>query len=130
MRSTLNMTSNSTERQVKEAVLDFTLGEYTVALEKLDQVIFTDPECFDAHLAKTEVLYAMELYEDALATAEQAEMIESEEVHLKTSLSRIWMQLGDKEKAETYGASAKMLNWKNELLQGDDGENTTDKDLI
>lgn len=114
------MTSNSTEQQVQEAVLDFTLGDYSNALGKLDKLLLTNPEYFDAHLAKTEVLYAQELYAEALTAAEQAEKINANDVHLKTSLSRIWMQLGDKEKAESYSAEAKMLNWKNELLEGND----------
>ena len=112
------MTTDSAEQELQQAVLDFTLGDYTVALEKLDHVIFNDPGCFDAHLAKTEVFYAMEQYEQALSCAEKAEKIESDDVHLKTSLSRIWMRLGNKEKAEAYGAEAKMLNWKQELLSG------------
>lgn len=120
------MTSDSIEQQVQQAVLDFTLGNYEIALEKLDRVILAHPECFDAHLAKTEVLYAMEQYQQALAAAEQAKMIESEDVHLKTSFSRIWMQLGDKEKAESYGASAKMLNWKHELQQENNADNSPD----
>jgi tetratricopeptide (TPR) repeat protein len=113
------MTSDATQQELQQAVLDFTLGEYKVALEKLERVIFNDPECFDAHLAKTEVLYSMEQYERALAAAEEAEKIESEDAHLKTSLSRIWMRLGNKEKAEAYGAEAKMLSWKKEILLGD-----------
>lgn len=119
------MTTDSTEQELQQAVLDFTLGEYTVALEKLDHVIFNKPDYFDAHLAKTEVLYAMEQYEQALICAENAEKIESEDVHLKTSLSRIWMRLGNKEKAEAYGAEAKMLNWKQELLNGDNPDSSS-----
>ena len=113
------MTTDSIQQELQQAVLDFTLGDYQVALEKLDRVIFNDLECFDAHLAKAEVLYAMQQYERALAAAEEAEKIESDDAHLKTSLSRIWMRLGNKKKAEAYGAEAKMLSWKKELLQGE-----------
>ena len=116
------MVPESTETRVQEAVLEFTLGNYPDALEKLDAVINDDPGCFEAHLAKTEVLYAMENYEGALDAARAAEEIRADDVHLKTSLSRIWMRLGDKEKAEAYGAEAKMLSWKHEILSGEDSD--------
>jgi len=111
------MDSSASETAVQQAILDFTLGDFESALEKLNRVIIETPMCFDAHLAKTEVLYATEKYEEALNAAEAAQTVKQEDVHLKTSLSRIWMQLGDKEKAEKYSAEAKMLSWKEELLQ-------------
>ena len=32
-----------------------------------------------------------------------------------TTLSRIWVQIGDQEKAEKFNAQARMLGWKDEL---------------
>lgn len=111
------MDRDSFEQQVQRAILDFTMGDYSAAMEKLEVVLAQDPEYFEALLAKTEVLYAMEQYEAARQSAEAAEAVKPDDVHLKTSLSRIWMQIGDKERAEKYGAEAKMLSWKEELLQ-------------
>jgi hypothetical protein len=34
---------------------------------------------------------------------------------INTSLSRIWMERGDKATAEKFGARAKVLGWKEEL---------------
>lgn len=110
------MDRDSSEQQVQRAILDFTMGDYPSAMEKLDAVLAVDPDYFDALLAKTEVHYAMEQYDAARHSAEAAEAVRAEDVHLKTSLSRIWMQIGDKERAEKYGAEAKMLSWKEELL--------------
>ena len=111
------MPSADSQQQVQLAILDFTMGDYAAALEKLDSVLEVRPESFEALLAKTEVLYATERYQDALEVAEKAEQTTSEDVHLKTSLSRIWMQLGDTKTAEKYAAEAKMLTWKAEILQ-------------
>lgn len=111
------MDRESSEMQVQRAILDFTMGDYAAAMEKLDAVLNAQPDVFEALLAKTEVLYAQEQYDAARQTAEAAEAVRPDDVHLKTSLSRIWMQIGDKERAEKYGAEAKMLSWKAELLQ-------------
>jgi len=111
------MSSVETQQQVQEAILDFTMGDYDAALKKLEAVLEGTPDAFDALLAKTEVLYASERYDEALVTAERAEKTSPEDVHLKTSLSRIWMQLGDTNTAEKYAAEAKMLTWKAEIME-------------
>lgn len=111
------MTSAESQQQVQEAILDFTMGDYVAALKKLDAVLEVTAEAFDALLAKTEVLYASERYNEALVSAELAEKTSPDDVHLKTSLSRIWMQLGDTKTAEKYAAEAKMLTWKAEIME-------------
>jgi Flp pilus assembly protein TadD len=57
----------------------------------------------------------MRNHDEALAAAEKALSLEPDDVHINTSLSRIWMERGDKTRAEEYGAKARMLNWKEEL---------------
>ncbi len=111
---------NPLELQVQQSILDFTMGDYEAAHQKLDSVLSADSKYFEALLAKTEVFYATKDYEAARGSAERAEKVRPEDVHLKTSLSRIWMQLGDKGRAEAYAAEAKMLSWKEELLQNPD----------
>jgi hypothetical protein len=34
---------------------------------------------------------------------------------INTTLSRIWMERGDKARAEHFGAQAKILSWKDQL---------------
>jgi Flp pilus assembly protein TadD len=118
------MASESSEHCVQLAILDFTMGDYPSALQRLNQVIADDPSCFEAHLARTEVLYADTRYEEALASAHMAERLQPHDIHLNTSLSRIWMQLGNKETAEHYGTQAKLLSWKSELLRNPTGAAT------
>jgi hypothetical protein len=38
-------------------------------------------------------------------------------VHIHTSLSRIWMELGNKDEAEKHGARARVLGWREQLRE-------------
>jgi len=111
------MTSQSAEVLVQDAILEFSMGDSEKALTLLDEAIATNAQHFNAHLSKAEVLYAEERYKEALTCAEHAESLDQNDVHLMTTLSRVWMQLGDKEKAEHYGAQAKMMGWKKQLQE-------------
>ena len=51
------------------------------------------------------------------AAAEKAAALEPEDIHIHTSLSRIWMERGDKTRAESHGAKARMLGWKEQLKE-------------
>ena len=61
------------------------------------------------------MLFSEHQLKNALKAAEQAHSLNANDIHINTSLSRIWVALGDKEKAEHYGAQARMLGWKDEL---------------
>jgi hypothetical protein len=39
---------------------------------------------------------------------------------INTTLSRVWMERGDKAAAEHFGARAKVLGWKEQLKPGAD----------
>lgn len=109
------MTPDSIRQLVEDATFDFTMGEADSALEKLDRALEASPEDFDALHAKAEVLFDCGRYQEACKFGEKALSVRSDDVHLHTSLSRIWMELGDKAKAEHHGAQARMLGWKSEL---------------
>ena len=100
----------------QDATFDFTMGDITAALQKLEKALEIDPHFFDALLAKTEIYYAERNFQEALKSAEKAHELQPEDILINTSLSRIWMELGDKPKAEYYGAQARMLGWKQEIL--------------
>lgn len=102
---------------IEEATLDFTLGDADAALQKLDAAIEADAESFDAWHARAEVLYSLRRYDAALQAAERAHALQPDDIHINTSLSRIWLERGNKEKAEHYGARARMLGWKDQLKQ-------------
>jgi len=109
------MDETSLQDQVDEATLDFTLGESAAAICKLRAIVGAHPEAFSAWLALTEVYFAERDYDAALAAATTAHQLDPEDVHINTSLSRIWVERGDKEQAEHFGAQARMLGWKQEL---------------
>lgn len=109
------MSDTSLQDRIDAATFDFTMGESEKAEVLLRKIVAENPDCFAAWHALTEVCYAEQQYEAALKTAETAHGLCPEDIHINTSLSRIWVQLGDKEKAEHYGAQARMLGWKEEL---------------
>ena len=109
------MNEEQIREKVEEATLDFSLGKDDLAAEKLQQLLAEAPGCYDGWLALTEVQLARRDLEAALEAAEKALALAPEDIHVHTSLSRIWVEKGDKDKAEHHGAQARMLGWKDEL---------------
>ena len=52
-----------------------------------------------------------------LAAGEQALTLRPKDIHIHTSMSRIWMERGDKTKAEHHGAQARILGWGDQLKE-------------
>ena len=100
---------------VEDATLDFALGENAAAAAKLREATAAFPSCFEAWLALAEVCFADRLLDEALSAGERALALRPGDIHANTTLSRVWMERGDKPKAEHYGAQARMLGWKEEL---------------
>jgi len=50
-----------------------------------------------------------------LAAAERAHALRKSDPLVIATLSRTWMERGDKAKAEHFGAMARMQGWKDEL---------------
>lgn len=112
---------------VEEATFDFTMGDCDIAITKLKRAIEADPDCFEAWHALAEVHFSEGQYDEALAAAEAALNLRPQDVHINTSLSRIWMEKGNKPQAEHFGAQARIFGWKDQLKPGakdDDGEIT------
>jgi tetratricopeptide (TPR) repeat protein len=119
------MSASDVRDLIDEATFEYTLGDHAAALEKLGTALELDPQSFDAWLAKAEVCFDQRALDDALAAGEAALALRPEDVHAHTTLSRIWMERGDKEKAEHHGAQARMMGWKAEL-KGTAGEDDED----
>jgi tetratricopeptide (TPR) repeat protein len=102
---------------VEEAVLDFTLGEIPTALKKLHDTLQVDAEFFPAYHALAEIYFSTRDLPMALAAAIRARNLRPDDIHINTSLSRIYMEMGDKPQAEHFGAQARMLGWKEDLKQ-------------
>lgn len=109
------MSDTSLQDQIDDATFDFTLGDSAAAINKLKAITDTQPDSFAAWHALTEVYFSEAQYQDALVAGETAHQLDPEDIHINTSLSRIWVELGSKDKAEHYGAQARMLGWKDEL---------------
>ncbi|MEY4402924.1 MAG: hypothetical protein RIR91_959 [Verrucomicrobiota bacterium] len=104
-----------------EASFDFAVGDEAAALAKLAQAVQLEPACFEAWLAKAEVHFALRQLDDALQAGEAALALRAKDIHVHTSLSRIWMERGDKTKAEHHGAQARVLGWGDQLKQPEGG---------
>ncbi len=102
---------------VEEAVFEFTMGDHSAAIEKLDQALTLDPDCFEGWHAKAEVYFDLRNLDAALEAGRKAEALSPDDVHIHTTLSRIWMERGDKTQAEHHGARARMLGWKEQLKE-------------
>lgn len=105
---------------VDEATFEFTLGHHERALELLEVALEREADSFAAWLAKAEVAFDLRDLDTALAAGERALELEPDDVHASTTLSRIWMERGDKEQAEHYGAQARIKGWKVELKEDPD----------
>ena len=103
------------------ASFDFAVGDEAAALTKLAEAVAADPACFEAWLAKAEVHFAQRQLDAALAAGERAAELRPKDIHVHTSLSRIWMERGDKTKAEHHGAQARVLGWGDQLKQPEGG---------
>lgn len=94
------------------ATLDFVQDRIESALKILEEAITIEPNCFEAWLAKGEIFYSLKNFDLALEAAEKARDLKPEDVCVHTTLSRIWIEKGDKKKAERFSLRARMLGWK------------------
>jgi len=105
-----------------DAAFDFAVGDETGALTKLNEAVALAPDFFEAWLAKAEVHFAQRQFDDALQAGEMALNLKPKDIHIHTSLSRIWMERGDKTKAEHHGAQARILGWGDQIKQPEGGQ--------
>ncbi len=109
------MSKKEVQTLVDDGTLEFTLGNTERAIEILNQALEKDKHCYNAWLALAEVYLSEKDPKKALEAAEKAHKISPNELHINTTLSRIWVEIGDKDKAEHFGAQVRMISWKDEL---------------
>ncbi len=114
------MTADELQHLIEEATFDYTMGDNDAALAKLARATVAAPDSFPAWHALAEVNFSLRRFDDALAAAEQAHRLQPADLFINTTLSRIWMEKGDKAKAEHYGAQAKIQSWKDQLKNPSD----------
>jgi cytochrome c-type biogenesis protein CcmH/NrfG len=82
---------------------------------KLTQVTARAPDSFAAWHALAEVNFSLRNLDAALAAGERAHALRPDDLFINTTLSRIWMERGDKARAEHFGAQAKIQGWREQL---------------
>jgi tetratricopeptide (TPR) repeat protein len=109
--------TNDPQTLVEDGVLDFTLGDVPSAIRKINAALAADAKFFPAYHSLAEVYFSTRDLPKALAAALKARELRPDDIHINTSLSRIYMEMGDKPQAEHFGAQARMLGWKEDLKQ-------------
>ncbi len=109
------MTSDELQNLIEDATADYALGDNEVAIAKLDRATAAAPDSFAAWHALAEIQFSLRRLDAALAAAERAHALQPTDLFINTTLSRIWMERGDKARAEHFGAQAKIESWREQL---------------
>jgi Flp pilus assembly protein TadD len=116
------MTPDELQTLIEDATADYAVGESENALEKLGRATTAAPDSFEAWHALAEVNFSLRRFDDALRAAERAHALRPADLFINTTLSRIWMERGDKARAEHFGAQAKIQSWKDQLKDPGEGK--------
>jgi len=109
------MTPDELQTLIEDATADYALGDTDRALAQLARATAAAPDSFEAWHALAEVNFSLRHLDAALAAADRAHALQPADLFINTTLSRIWMERGDKARAEHYGAHAKIQSWKEQL---------------
>jgi predicted Zn-dependent protease len=113
------MTADELQNLIEDATADYALGDSGLALAKLARATQAAPDSFEAWHAAAEVNFSLRHLDAALTAAERAHALRPGDLFINTTLSRIWMERGDKARAEHFGAQAKIGGWKEQLANPD-----------
>lgn len=113
------VTSDELQNLIEDATADYALGESEAAIVKLTRATAAAPESFEAWHALAEVNFSLRQLDAALAAGERAHALRPQDLFINTTLSRIWMERGDKARAEHFGAQAKIQSWREQLQNPD-----------
>jgi cytochrome c-type biogenesis protein CcmH/NrfG len=109
------MTPDELQTLLEDATFDHATGDSDSAVAKLDRAVAAAPDSFEAWHALAEVNFSLRRFDAALVAAQRAHALRPEDLFINTTLSRVWMEKGDKAKAEHFGAQAKIQSWKEQL---------------
>lgn len=116
------MTDDELQNLIEDATADYALGDSESALAKLGRATAAAPGSFEAWHAAAEVNFSLRRLDAAVAAAERAHALRPGDLFINTTLSRIWMERGDKARAEHFGAQAKIQGWKDQLKNPEAGK--------
>jgi len=111
------MTADELQALIEDATFDHATGASEAAAAKLARAAAAAPESFEAWHALAEVNFSLRRLDAALAAAERAHALRPADLFINTTLSRVWMERGDKAKAEHFGAQAKIAGWREQLKE-------------
>jgi len=100
---------------IEDATFDYVSGAADTALSKLGRATAENPDSFEAWHAVAEINLSLRRLDEALAAGERAHALRKADPLVIATLSRTWMERGDKDRAEHYGAMARVQGWKDEL---------------
>jgi len=109
------MSPDELQALIDDATFDHATGDEEAAVAKLERASAAAPDSFEAWHALAEVNFSLGKFDAALAAAERGHALRPGDLFINTTLSRIWMEKGDKARAEHFGAQAKIQGWKEEL---------------
>jgi cytochrome c-type biogenesis protein CcmH/NrfG len=109
------MSPDEIQALIEDATFDHATGDEEAAVAKLEKAAAAAPDSFEAWHALAEVNFSLRRFEAALAAADRGHALRPDDLFINTTLSRIWMEKGDKARAEHFGAQAKIQGWKEEL---------------
>lgn len=109
------MSPEELQALIEDATFDYVSGDPAGALAKLGRATGEVPDSFEAWHAVAEINLSLRHLDLALAAGERAHELRRSDPLVIATLSRTWMERGDKAKAEHYGAMARVQGWKEEL---------------
>jgi len=111
------MSPEDLQTLIEDATYDHAMGDDGSAKAKLQRATAAAPDSFEAWHALAEISFAHRELDSALAAAQQAHRLRPNDLFINTTLSRVWMEKGDKAQAEHFGAQARMQTWKEQLSE-------------
>ena len=109
----------SLQDRYDDAMLEFSMGQFDAAIEKLAAILAEDPAYFDAQLSLGGAYYRKGDFARAIEEGHKAEKLRPTEQLVHTNLSLFYMKSGDKKTAEHHGLQARISSWKENMAKPD-----------
>src|SRR3974390_2442206 len=106
------------QKQYDGAMFDYSKGQYASAIARLEEILISDPDHFDARLSLGMALYRQGDLAAAIAEGHKAEKLRPNEQLVHTNLSLFYMKAGNKAAAEHHGLQARIASWKEDAAKG------------
>ncbi len=119
--SEVTLMSEDAEDLYDKAVDHVAEGDLEAAVAAYREALAVDADFADAWEGLSMALADLERYPEALEAAHKVVEITPDEQLAYTNLSRIYMRADEIEKAESWAAKGRVLEWKRQLKEPDGG---------